>query len=220
MRVLIYKRTHIHDPRTEGIFGIENCMGKVRTYSYDAVIGVGAVNAIPKTPKNLAILRKVNWIGIGVHRTKLPDGMLDGKGRQWSNAITFDHFELYEGKGQPIEPNYSALYTHLYGNTPGKTKTLQFCIIDLSGPNVNANLKTDICKILKLRTNAPFPLTVTPTPSPIRVNKHNSSIKDQQTIDKDVIAKCQAESDRQQGVKCGCGCDCDDDCDDGCPSGC
>ncbi|WP_112487513.1 hypothetical protein [Thiomonas sp. X19] len=41
MRILTYKRTHVGDPDEFGRFGINDCMGRVRGYRYDAVIGVG-----------------------------------------------------------------------------------------------------------------------------------------------------------------------------------
>ena len=41
MRVLVYKRTHEGDPDASGLFGCNDCMGKVRGRKYDAVIGVG-----------------------------------------------------------------------------------------------------------------------------------------------------------------------------------
>jgi len=43
MRILIYKRTHTGDPDLKGRFGIHDCMGRVRDYDYDAVIGVGGI---------------------------------------------------------------------------------------------------------------------------------------------------------------------------------
>lgn len=39
MRTLVYKRTHNGDPDAEGRFGIHDCMGQVRGYGYEAVIG-------------------------------------------------------------------------------------------------------------------------------------------------------------------------------------
>lgn len=43
MRILIYKRTHVGDPDDSGRFGLYNCMGRVRGYDFDAVIGVGGI---------------------------------------------------------------------------------------------------------------------------------------------------------------------------------
>jgi hypothetical protein len=41
VKVLIYKRTHTGDPTPEGVFGLSDCMGRVRAREYEAVIGVG-----------------------------------------------------------------------------------------------------------------------------------------------------------------------------------
>ncbi len=41
MRTLIYKRTHTGDPDAQGRFGIHDCMGSVREWGFQAVVGVG-----------------------------------------------------------------------------------------------------------------------------------------------------------------------------------
>ena len=43
VRILIYKRTHNGDPDAKGCFGACDCMGSVRSRSFDAVIGVGGI---------------------------------------------------------------------------------------------------------------------------------------------------------------------------------
>ena len=63
--VLIYKRTHSGDPDEAGQFGINDCMGQVRRWNFDAVIGVGGVGA---KARSLGIDERVNWIGIGPHK--------------------------------------------------------------------------------------------------------------------------------------------------------
>lgn len=40
MKILTYKRTHTGDPDNSGHFGISDCMGVVRSYEYDAVLGL------------------------------------------------------------------------------------------------------------------------------------------------------------------------------------
>lgn len=59
-KILVYKRTHRNDPDTRGRFGIEGCMGRVRAFPFDAVIGVGGTSAWPQSE---GIARKVNWVG-------------------------------------------------------------------------------------------------------------------------------------------------------------
>jgi hypothetical protein len=48
MRTLIYKRTHPGDPDTTGRFGVCDCMGRVRTWDFEAVIGVGGLSHEPR----------------------------------------------------------------------------------------------------------------------------------------------------------------------------
>ena len=62
MRVLIYKRTHKGDPDDSGCFGIFHCMGQVRGWEFNAVIGVGGIGSDAVKDR---IDRKVAWIGIG-----------------------------------------------------------------------------------------------------------------------------------------------------------
>jgi hypothetical protein len=66
MRTLIYKRTHTGDPDpTTGVFGNHDCMGSVRGWQFDAVIGVGGVG---REPKSHRIAGKLTWIGINPER--------------------------------------------------------------------------------------------------------------------------------------------------------
>ena len=43
MRTFIYKRTHKGDPDKRGRFGINDCMGRDRSFDFNAVIGVGGI---------------------------------------------------------------------------------------------------------------------------------------------------------------------------------
>jgi hypothetical protein len=88
MRTLVYKRTHKGDPDRKGCFGIQDCMGRVRGYEFDAVIGVGGISRMPTAQ---GIGGKVNWVGIGSRK-----GPTRGRGP----LVTFDHFVLYEEKGR------------------------------------------------------------------------------------------------------------------------
>jgi hypothetical protein len=66
MRILIYKRTHTGDPHPQhGIFGEADCMGEVRGWRFDAVIGVGGISYEPRVK---GIARKLTWVGIGAHK--------------------------------------------------------------------------------------------------------------------------------------------------------
>src|SRR5205823_1424348 len=45
MKVLVYKQTHSGDPdERTGVWGVSDCMGRIRSWPYDAVIGVGGAS--------------------------------------------------------------------------------------------------------------------------------------------------------------------------------
>jgi len=90
MRTLIYKRTHHGDPDRTGQFGIHDCMGQVRRWDFDAVIGVGGLG--PEARLN-ELDGKVNWIGIGAQKHVVPN--------RRGPIVTFDHFLLYDGSDGP-----------------------------------------------------------------------------------------------------------------------
>lgn len=92
MRTLIYKRTHHGDPDESGVFGIHDCMGRVRSWNFEAVIGVGG--ARPDTGSE-DIAFKVNWIGIGPRKRVVPD--------KRGPLVTFEHFKFFGGKGPSFE---------------------------------------------------------------------------------------------------------------------
>lgn len=102
MRVLIYKRTHTGDPDENGVFGIQDCMGKVRNWKFDAVIGIGG-----KAPwkGHEGIKYKINWVGLAPKEIG---------STQRGKIVAFKHFELYEEKGKNIADNFPHLFTHMY----------------------------------------------------------------------------------------------------------
>lgn len=104
MKILIYKRTHKGDPNEKGIFGCHDCMGRIRNWKYDAVIGIGG-----KRPwkGNEDIKYKINWIGIN------PKIKVEGKR---ADAIVFSNFKLYEEKGPDIEKEFPMLFKYMYGS--------------------------------------------------------------------------------------------------------
>jgi hypothetical protein len=90
MRTLIYKRTHSGDPDEHtGVFGCYDCMGPVRGWAYDAVIGVGGVGPEP-TRKRIA--GKLTWVGIGPQKV--------GRARR-GPQMAFEHF-WYLGERGPL----------------------------------------------------------------------------------------------------------------------
>ena len=92
LNALVYKRTHRGDPDKSGIFGIHDCMGRVRRWSFDAAIGVGG-----KSPWRMDedIALKINWIGIGpIRKTEVPG--LKGP------HVEFEFFVLLEEDGPDV----------------------------------------------------------------------------------------------------------------------
>jgi len=65
MRILTYKRTHTGVPDFHGRFGNHGCMGRVRDFCFDAVIGVGGIGA---EARSWDIAGKLTWIGVGPQR--------------------------------------------------------------------------------------------------------------------------------------------------------
>ncbi|MBS5020563.1 MAG: hypothetical protein KHZ60_10930 [Alistipes sp.] len=121
MRVLIYKRTHKGDPNETGIFGIQDCMGRIRNWNYDAVIGIGGESA---WRDDIGIKYKINWIGLQPKRISAP--------KKRGDLIVFAHFKLYEETGINIEDHYPHLFEYLYS-----TKK-RF--------NISSNLPEDVLK--------------------------------------------------------------------------
>jgi hypothetical protein len=105
MRTLIYKRTHKGDPDDNGCFGVEDCMGRVRDYRFDNVIGIGGISAEPRAER---ISGKVNWIGIGAMKAAFPGAR--------GQSVTFKHFRLYEEKGRDFETIAPLLAHRMYSN--------------------------------------------------------------------------------------------------------
>lgn len=85
--VLIYRRTHTGDPDYRGIFGCNDCMKSVRSWNYDAVIGIGGIR--PETDDK-DIAKKINWIGINPIKT--PENSIEP-------LVTFSKFVLWDSEG-------------------------------------------------------------------------------------------------------------------------
>lgn len=93
LRILVYKRTHVGDPDIAGRFGINHCMGSVRNYDYDAVIGVGGMGSEPQCH---GIAGRITWIGVGPQRDW--DSSTDPRGP----LVTFERFHLWDSAGPPL----------------------------------------------------------------------------------------------------------------------
>jgi len=107
LNTLVYKRTHRGDPdAARGIFGIHDCMGQVRSWGFDAVIGVGG-----KSPDrdHEDIDRRINWIGINRRpsSTKAP--------RHFRGPfVEFEHFVLLEENGPYLKEHARNLFRYMF----------------------------------------------------------------------------------------------------------
>ena len=91
MRILTYKRTHIGDPDSAGQFGVNDCMGRVRNWSFDAVIGVGGLGA---EPRSYGIDGRITWVGRNPTWHSHPHGH--------GQLVTFESFVLLDSKGPSL----------------------------------------------------------------------------------------------------------------------
>jgi hypothetical protein len=107
-QILIYKRTHKNDPDQRGRFGIHGCMGRVRGYAFDAVIGVGGTSGWPQAE---GIARKVNWVGRSPQRRPNP---IDSRGP----LVTFRHgdYRVLEDRGPLLASMSGPLAAAVYGS--------------------------------------------------------------------------------------------------------
>lgn len=103
MRTLIYKRTHNGDPDATGQFGIYDCMGRVRGWDFEAVIGIGGFGPEPRA---LGLGGKVNWVGIGPHKRAVA-------GKR-GPVVTFDIFVFYGSDGPSFEKLAPQLSQRMY----------------------------------------------------------------------------------------------------------
>lgn len=107
-KILIYKRTHKNDPDRHGRFGIQGCMGRVRGYPFDAVIGVGGISGWPQAE---GIARKVNWVGRFPRKQPNP---IDARGP----LVTFRRgdFRVLEDRGPLLATMSGPLAAAVYGS--------------------------------------------------------------------------------------------------------
>jgi hypothetical protein len=107
LKILVYKRTHIGDPDQRRQFGINTCMGSVRGFAYDAVIGVGGFS---RWPRELGIAGKVTWVGRNPRKSPNPK---DSRGPLVTFAL--GDFRLMDEAGPQLEVVAPALAARLYG---------------------------------------------------------------------------------------------------------
>lgn len=110
MRILTYKRTHVGDPDRTGTFGIHGCMGNVRNWEFDAVIGIGGIGS---EPQSHGIAGRVTWAG----RKPKKRQSLSGVGM----LVTFEAFTLLDGNGPLLSEIAPNLARRMY---EGRVRTL------------------------------------------------------------------------------------------------
>lgn len=150
-RVLVYKRTHTGDPNELGEFGCNNCMGRVRVWDFKAVIGVGGIG--PKAVK-YGVAGKVNWIGIGPHKTTA----------SWEHPIvTFDHFLDLHAEGIDFRERAPVLAARIYGEHI--RATMRFTVAE----------REEIELLLKLAVNSAASKSATEVTAVAKPERRNSN---------------------------------------------
>ncbi len=122
------------DPKT-GVFGNHDCMGEVRAWRFNAVIGIGGVG---QEPHSRGIARKLTWIGIGPQA-------IDHNGR--GPQLVFRHFWYRGEQGPMLETNYPALASRMYD------RNVRVLIHSPSSEH-HAALDREVKKILRLAEHA------------------------------------------------------------------
>ena len=129
-RILIYKRTHESDsggdPNEYGVFGIDKCMKRVRSWEYTGVIGVGGIGS---EARSWGIDRKINWIGIGPHKDK--------QGEDGHPLVTFEHYWKDSRNGPLLEELAPKLARRMYGSN---VRVLMVKLSDPEWPEVETIL--------------------------------------------------------------------------------
>jgi hypothetical protein len=137
-RTLVYKRTHVGDPDESGCFGAFDCMGKIRSFEYDAVIGIGGIG---DEARSHGIAGKVCWIGIGPKKTE---------SFRRGPFVTFDQFFDYGNQGPNMRIVAPRLAKRMYS---GKVRYLL---------DAEAGEQADIEKLLELAVNGLLPSVDSP----------------------------------------------------------
>ena len=136
-RVFIYRRTHIGDPCPCGIFGVHDCMGRNRSWKYDAVIGIGGISPRPVSE---GIARRLTWVGIGAHKHPSP----------WGHSrpyVTFDHFCLMDKEGPFLTECAPLLAKHIFE----RERIPRWAWSDLQALEIRREIDTLLRRYMKCR---------------------------------------------------------------------
>jgi hypothetical protein len=137
MNTLIYKRTHTGDPDKSGIFGIHDCMGRVRCWNFDAVIGVGG-----KSPLHghEGIAFKITWIGINPRKIE-GDSEVVLRGP----LLGFEYFVLWDENGKDLKKLAPHLFRYIFED--------QQVRVVMSRSLPSREMQEEVTNILKLAKN-------------------------------------------------------------------
>lgn len=91
MITLVYKMTHAGDPDPDlGCWGVKDCMGHVRGFNFDAVIGIGGRSWWTNQTNRAG---EIIWIGIGPQKS--------GQGQR-GPKLGFAHFRPFDEGELPL----------------------------------------------------------------------------------------------------------------------
>ena len=152
LKTLIYKRTHRGDPDDSGRFGINHCMGRVRGYDFEAVIGVGG-----KRPDrgHEEIAMKVNWIGIG------PEKVVETKK---GPILQFEIFRRFDKAGPRLQERAPDLFHYMF---------VEKHVRSVLSQNLPEEMQGEVQRLLHWAEKGKN----LPKPEPLRLKKKNDSGK-------------------------------------------
>jgi hypothetical protein len=140
-RTLVYTMTHPGDPEpdegdrfNESVWGRQDCMGRVRDRTFDAVIGIGGVSG---EPASYEMTGKIQWVGIGPKRW--PDSRPGSRG----SIVTFDRYLWFGARGQSFQALAPRLAERILG--VGRGTAMEF----------SREERLEVTQILSLAVAAP-----------------------------------------------------------------
>jgi hypothetical protein len=140
MNTLIYKRTHTGDPDKSRVFGCRDCMGRVRSRNFNAVIGIGSRRP-DHGDEDIAF--KINWIGLNPTKTKPRKRKYRGPSLEFKPAS----FRLWDNIGPDLKTYAPRLFKYMF-EEPKSPFRRHFMSKSLS-----VEMQEEVTKILKLVEN-------------------------------------------------------------------
>jgi hypothetical protein len=137
-RVLIYKRNHTGDPDQYGTFGYGDCMGRIRGYAYDAVIGIGVTNP---WAGHEDIADRITWVGVGPQQVGIHPA-------RNAPLIRFQRWNVFDAKGKDLKDFAPRLAEYYYA------KHRRYFFSD----GLHENIQRDIARILRLARRRCVPM--------------------------------------------------------------